>query len=391
MPGYIPTHGSNPQRNSPSQASVRKAKVFLQKCGCLAEWENYTSLAVEGKNFEMIVRRLRFCILEHCWSIGDIDGVSLTIKDRSTPYPITVHNCLTNKLKNAKDIKKEALELVSETRRLLMDKHKLCRPQYMKHLLIALKVTSDKVREFGNLREIEIENEIRALISESGWQRQVNPNKVRNLTTNEINTTELEVLSLGLDFKLENGNNVLEDVAVAFQQFKYKYSSEATRPHIHFAKNHLISKISKDNTKVLPRRYSNAIKSLKSNKNIMVMQSDKGKQTVICYRTTYLTLTTNHFSNTDLYHPVEDTDFVGNDLDCMAQKFKDELTQIASQVSNRSLKKLILNLSPPKNPKFPTGRCKLKMHKSNVTKTFIPVRPIISNTNSPTSNLVFFT
>ena len=42
---------------------------------------------------------------------------------------------------------------------------------------------------------------------------------------------------------------------------------------------------------------------------------------------------------------------------------------------------------PPSVPKFPQGRVNLKVHKEGVTQENIPVRPIVSNTASPTSNL----
>ena len=38
-------------------------------------------------------------------------------------------------------------------------------------------------------------------------------------------------------------------------------------------------------------------------------------------------------------------------------------------------------------PRFPEGRVNLKTHKSGITPNFIPVRPIVSNVNSPTSVL----
>ena len=112
------------------------------------------------------------------------------------------------------------------------------------------------------------------------WQRQVRPNKVLNLT-NKVNTLQLEILSLGLDLKLKPGNKNLLDIYVAFQQYDYRYRNESQKPDLHFAKTHLISKISKDFNKVLPKRYFDAIRKLGLNKDIMVLQSDKGKQCVV--------------------------------------------------------------------------------------------------------------
>ena len=51
----------------------------------------------------------------------------------------------------------------------------------------------------------------------------------------------------------------------------------------------------------------------------MVVQSDKGKECVVCYRTTYLTLVEAHFSNTNLYKPVDMVDIAGRNLETMTR------------------------------------------------------------------------
>ena len=134
----------------------------------------------------------------------------------------------------------------------------------------------------------------------------------------------------------------------------------------------------------------NALKSLKANSNIKVVISDKGKETVVCYRATYLVLSDAHFSNINLYQPVNDDDVAGSSLDAMTERLTDELKNLASQTSDIASKNLIKGLMPPKEPRFPEGRVSLKTHKSGITPTNIPVRPIISNSNAPTSPLASY-
>ena len=141
---------------------------------------------------------------------------------------------------------------------------------------------------------------------------------------------------------------------------------------------------------VLPRRYANAVKSLKDNRDIMVLQSDKGKQAIVVKRTTYLALVGSHFSNTSHYKPVEDSDVAGHDLDCMTQEFMTELTSLAANIPDEELRNHIMSLSAPVRSRFPQGRCSLKTHKTFTNENTIPVRPIISNTNSPTSVLASY-
>ena len=63
---------------------------------------------------------------------------------------------------------------------------------------------------------------------------------------------------------------------------------------------------------------------------------------------------------------------------------------LTNRAPDRHHKKIIESLFPSDNSRFPEGRINLKTHKEGVTPNFIPVRPIISNTNSPTSTLASY-
>ena len=133
-----------------------------------------------------------------------------------------------------------------------------------------------------------------------------------------------------------------------------------------------------------------AFNLLCTNKNIKVVISDKGKQTVICYRSTYDALVNSHFSDRSLYQPVVESDVAGRDLDQMTSDLRAALTELANEAPDIDDKNIIKCLYPPRAPRFPEGRVNLKTHKSNITHTNIPVRPVISNTKSPTSVLASF-
>ena len=347
-------------------------------------------LSREGKLSELIVNRLSLCIAEQCWSDRDIESISLTNHDRSLPYPDVVHRCLTNQLVNARAHKTEAFAARREQRHLLRNKHMSCCGRAGKDLNVMFKVTKAEMEKFGDTREKEMRNEINDLIRVSKWQSLVNTDKVCNLTTNEVSTVELEVLSLGLDFKLENSERSMFDAHVAFHKFDSKYQGEPGKPDLHRDKVKFMSDIHNDKSKILPLRYNNAMKSLNSNANIKIVLSDKGKQVVICHMTTYIALTNGHFSNTDLYQPVGVDDIAGYDLDTMKNDLITELTLLANRAPDRHHKKIIKSLFPSDNSRFPEGRINLKTHKEGVTPNFIPVRPIISNTNSPTSTLASY-
>ena len=154
------------------------------------------------------------------WTEGDILGISLTVNDRTEPYPDVVHRCLTNKLRNARALKKELFESIGEQRRLLIDRHRSCYEQAKRDLNVLFEVTRAQCKNKGNEGEDEINNEISGLIGNSTWQKLVNVSRVRNLTTNEVNTQELELLSLGIDFRLQGAKKSIMDTAVAFHKYE---------------------------------------------------------------------------------------------------------------------------------------------------------------------------
>ena len=195
----------------------------------------------------------------------------------------------------------------------MKERHSSCPDRNDKNLNVLFGVTKREVKAASLERETESANEIHGLIRESRWQNIVCADKVLNLTENEVSNEELEVLSLGYDFKLQNGNEIILDVAVGFENFDYKHKNESNKPDLQRDKVKLLSDIHKDNKFILPLRYIKALKSLKNNDNIKVVEADKGRQVVVFYMTPYRNLEMSHFSNTRFYKPVEPHDVAGSD------------------------------------------------------------------------------
>ena len=91
-----------------------------------------------------------------------------------------------------------------------------------------------------------------------------------------------------------------------------------------------------------------------------------------------------------MYQPVATNDIAGQDIETMKQDLTHDLKMLANRAPDSRHKKIIKNLIPPEYSRFPEGRINLKTHKDGITPTSIPVRPIISNTNSPTSTLASY-
>ena len=223
---------AQPPRDTPSYRAIRGAKASLRTCGCLQTWEEYRHLSVQGKRSEMVILRLRYLIEEQIWSLGDIEGITLPTHSKSEPFPEVVHVCLANKLKIARSNKKVAFEAICEKRKLLEQKHRLCHGQAKKDLNVLFRDTKAQGNKIGFNMGKEINNEIQALIRDSVWAKQVNVDRVCNLTTGEVNTHELELLSLGCDFKLQGSNKTILDTIVAFHNFEHLYRNEPGKPDL---------------------------------------------------------------------------------------------------------------------------------------------------------------
>ena len=225
---------------------------------------------------------------------------------------------------------------------------------------MVFKITRSDVKNKGFVRKREISDEISVLIADSLWARKVDKFIIRNLTTNEVSDTELELLSLGIDLKLQGANKSIIDTIVAFKEYDDRYRNEPGKPDLHREKMKLLSDLSKDSSEILPRRYRNALTSIKANKDIMVLQSDKGKECVVCYRRTYLTLLEDHFSNTSHYQPVDVADEAGMDLDCMTNDLIDKLNSLAAGAPNLRHKNSLKAFSLLRNLVFPQAMLVLK-------------------------------
>lgn len=291
-------HNSVTQQPSdirPNRKTVSHAKRRFQTCGCFPIYEEYASLSREWRIGRAEVKRLHFCISEQCWSPDDAQGITLTEGDNAVPFPDVIHKHLSNRLRNAKAHSKEISKKAKEKLTLLKEKHSACPDRNRRHLNVLLDFAEHEAKARESGRVTEIISEIRSLIRESRWQNIVSPGKVLNLTDNEVGDEELEVLSLGIDFKLQSGNEIILDVAVGFESFDFKHKSESNKPDLQRDKVKLLSDIHKDSGLLLPRRYLKALRSLKANENIKVVQADKGRQVVICYMTTYRNLANSHF------------------------------------------------------------------------------------------------
>ena len=367
-----------------------KVLTLLENCGCLTYWKDYTDLAMRGKSIDTDRIRLIWCLKQQCWSADDIDVTCLTEADKAHVFPGIVMRGLSDKLKAVRELKRSVARDSGNARRRFEERYGTCGHSRRKHLDCALEATKFLVESHGKDRLDQTKIEIDGLIKNSNWQKLVDTSRVLNLTTNELSNNELEVLSLGLNFKLQGTNNSIIGTFEGFERFDYQYKGQVGKPNLTLVKKETLVALNADKDEILPQRYTEAINSIKANKRVKILLSDKGKRTVACYSRTYDALLNSHYSDITHYQPVGNDDISGRDLTEMTNEFIDKLNNLARESNDPNAKNIIKGLMPPTVPRFPRGRVNLKVHKDGVTHDHIPVRPIVSNTDSPTSNLASY-
>ena len=367
-----------------------KALASLEVCGCLALWRTYTQLTVDGEQQDNDLYRLQRCLQEQCWDADVIDLELLTDADRHSAFPVVVKQTLKDKLKVIRENRRSSKSEAFRACKALQEKHKHCQQSSHRCTKVALEVTEFIRKSNSEIRMQRINEDIERMISNSNWSKFVDASRVCNLTSNQVNNTELELLSLGLDFKMQGTNSSILGVFEGFERFKERYDHRADMPNLRTCKKNTLMDLHSKRVDSLPVRYLKAIKSLKSNKDVKIVQSDKGKVVVVCYTSTYDALVTAHFSDVTHYEPVHDDDISGRDLASMTRDFQEKIKKLISESNDHHARKILKDLLPPDSSRFPKGRVNLKVHKEGVTETHIPVRPIVSNSSSPTSNLASY-
>ena len=201
------------------------------------------------------------------------------------------------------------------------------------------------------------------------WSKFSCTDNVINLSDYSPNHFELEVLGFGLNFALPaNRSN--------FSSFVRNLSFLKNDLQTGFISSFLGS-IYKDlsSHQAFPKRYSNALKSLKNNKMIHISPADKGGKVVILNSSDYNNKLMSIFLNDpSTYKPVS-----FNPLNKMQSEFNKQLKQLSLKYPDS--KNFILSFKSFL-PSLPYAYGLPKLHKPNC-----PLRPIISNINSPSYKL----
>jgi len=215
----------------------------------------------------------------------------------------------------------------------------------------------------------------------------IHSNRVINLTKTQLVPEVSRFLSLGPHFAINiNGKkDIINTIANVENILKTSSGVMDNNKQIEIRNNTnniLHSNIkNKTSNNILSKQFFNDYKSTKKfiieNKNIMILGSDKTKQTVLINKEDYMTKMGDLITNNDVYKILSN-----NPLEKYNTKIKTYLDKL---LKNNFIDKKDFNKLYNKHYTTPRMFGLVKTH-----KTGMPIRPIISNVNGPNCNLSRF-
>lgn len=230
---------------------------------------------------------------------------------------------------------------------------------------IAHTTMNNKIRQ----RKLQHEEKIESLFNNSEWVKNSNPNIIVNISTYNLKPIEKTLLGYGLSFSLKNMDPWI-DLYKNFKNWKNNQNMDENNLDTVLG---IILKSTENNLKnlIYPLRFYTTLYNLYHNEEIVISRSDKGNNIVIQNTTDYI-----EKSHTLLNDQTTYTICNSNPLKNSQTQYNKKLTEILTQ--KKDLQKTFKAYLPALSQFYAIP----KTHKPN-----IPLRPIISNTNSTTYKL----
>lgn len=228
------------------------------------------------------------------------------------------------------------------------------------HMYVDLKISPLKIHL---LRKFD------RIFKSSPWSNTLDNNLILNLSSYELNYYEKVLLNYGISFAINDNPNPLEFL-ISFDTFKKNNLNNFKNLNFDILKGILLANFN-NNFSSMPKIFIATHNKLSNNKDIIITRSDKGKKIVIM--------------DTDNY--TEKANALLNDITVYELLSSDPLKNSQS-LFNKNLKLILKdypNLSKLFSSYLPTISRFYGLPKTH--KINIPLRPIISNTNSVTFRL----
>ena len=328
FPGLIPAYRRF-ERITVKLSTTKEQIIFLKKC-------------LEEK---VLPRSL-------CW---------LKRLDEHSPFPTEATRQL-KKLIN--DVKNDLDGLYYKHRE---DKRYLCSlindPNVWKSLQIKVASVSEYQRR---IKRKCLDDKLNKLIERSPWTLYSNVHNVINLSGVELTKHQTEMLGYGLNFSLPHEKNHLLDFTVQLDKHK-KFSEGVNYSFVMMNLDSIYDGLKTDLYNFLPSRFIKAVSELKKKKDLHICKADKGGKIVVMNLNCYKSQMSNLLSDPKTYKRLK-----SDPLALMQSGFNKGLKSIQEEFN------VDLSGFKSKLPSLPYIYGLPKVHKKDV-----PLRPIISNVNSP--------
>ena len=211
-----------------------------------------------------------------------------------------------------------------------------------------------------------LESKLKCLIVKSPWEKFSNVENVVNLSSFELTKYQTQMLGYGLNFSLPHEKKHFLDFTSQMDKYK-KHSDGEKYGFVLMNLDSIFDGLKMDLFEFFPSRFINALNVLKKEKSLRICRADKGGKIVVMDDNAYKSQMLNLLSDTNTYCLLK-----SNPLQSMQSSYNKGLKEIQ--------KKFNVDLSGFKStlPSLPYIYGLPKIHKKDV-----PLRPIISNVNSP--------
>ena len=233
----------------------------------------------------------------------------------------------------------------------------------------------DIVKYHKNRKRTALSEQLNQLISKSPWSKLANTGNIINLSSVKLTNNQLQLLGYGLNFSLPHQKRHLLDFAATMNE----NCNSIKNSFISMNMDSIYRNLCNNFNDFLPRRFRNALQELKGLSNLKISAADKGGKIVLMDMLQYNLKIKSILSDKQVYKEIDH-----NPLKNMQTKFNKELTKIKNDNKKHMDDTDLEFLMKFKQtlPSLPYMYGLPKIHKNGN-----PLRPIVSNCNSPSYKL----
>ena len=236
------------------------------------------------------------------------------------------------------------------------------------------------VAQIGNYHKIKkrsaLDHQLDQLIRKSPWTKFSNTCNIINLSTVQLTNQQLQFLGLGLNFSLPHQKRHLLDFVSAMGHKNSDFNSIG-KSFISMNMDSIYRNLCINFKDFLPRRFRLALKELKALTNLKILPADKGGKIVLMDTHQYDLKMKGILSDKAVYKNID-----SNPLSSMQSNFNSGLLAIIKKYNNKDKHLDFLKHFSSYLPSLPYMYGLPKIHKKDN-----PLRPIVSNCNSPAHQL----